>query len=61
MHNHLEHNYFIGNKKALFYYMKRFYELNGMNVFDDLPLTFHITKGTEDEEYKRFLIDFTNF
>ena len=25
-----------------------------MNVFEDLPLTFHIIKGVDDPEYKRF-------
>ena len=45
MHNHLPQNYFIGNKKALFYNMKHFYTLCGMNVFDSIPLTFHIIRG----------------
>lgn len=33
VHNHLEQNYYIGNKKALFYYMKSYYQLKGTNVF----------------------------
>jgi len=48
MHNHLECNYYIGNKKALFYNIKRFYELQGKNPFQIIPHTFHIKKGTED-------------
>jgi hypothetical protein len=48
MHNHLEQNYFIGNKKALYYNMKKFYQLQGLNVFEALPLTFHIIKGIDD-------------
>lgn len=55
VHNHLEHNYFIGNKKALFYHMKKYYELKELNLSDALPLTFHIIKGVEDPEYRQFL------
>ncbi len=32
--------------------MKRFYDLQGKDVFDYLPLTFHITKGLDDGEFK---------
>jgi len=53
--NHLSQNFVIGNKKALLYTMKQYYESNGMNVFDNLPLSFHIAKGIEDSEYARFL------
>lgn len=49
IHNHLESNFFIGNKKALYYNMKRYYRLCRMNIFDALPLTFHISKGTDDQ------------
>ena len=55
MHNHLENNFFLGNKKALFYNLKEYYELIGENVFDYVPLTFHIKKGMKDPEYKRFI------
>lgn len=48
MHNHVEQNYSIGNKKALFYHMKKYYSLKTMNLFDALPLTFHIVKGIDD-------------
>ena len=33
MHNHLQFNHFIGNKKALFYNLKRYYDLMKKNVF----------------------------
>jgi hypothetical protein len=52
IHNHLECNYFIGNKKALFYNLRQYYTLLNKNVFDYLPLTFHIKKGVDDREYK---------
>ena len=53
--NHLSQNFVIGNKKALLYTMRNYYENIGMDVFDYLPLSFHIVKGTEDQEYSRFL------
>lgn len=54
IHNHLEQNYYIGNKKALFYNMRAYYNKMQMNIFDALPLTFHIVKGVDDPEYKLF-------
>lgn len=45
VHNHLNQNYFIGNKKSLYYHMKLFYDLQGKNIFDVLPVTFHLSKG----------------
>lgn len=55
MHNHLEANYYIGNKKALLYNLRRYLELKGEDPFTVLPLTFHVQRGTEDPEYARFL------
>ena len=48
IHNHLQCNYFLGNKKALFYSMKKYYQLKGIDPFTKIPLTFHITQGLED-------------
>jgi len=45
MQNHVSQNFVIGNKKALLYTMRQYYESNGMNVFENLPLSFHIVKG----------------
>lgn len=53
MHNHFENNEFLGNKKALYYNMKAYYEKQGKNVFDYLPVTFHV-KRYEDEAWKEF-------
>jgi tubulin polyglutamylase TTLL1 len=55
VHNHLENNFYIGNKKAIYYNLKRYLELKGEQPFGMLPLTFHITRGVEDPEYLRFL------
>ena len=49
MHNHFEHNEFLGNKKALYYGMKKYYSSVNENVFDFLPLTFHV-HSTEDSD-----------
>ena len=55
MHNHLSNNFYLGNKKALFYNLKQYYELLDKNVFTKVPLTFHIKKGFKDLQYKRFV------
>lgn len=43
--NHFECNYFLGNKKALFYSMRKYYTLLKKDPFEFIPLTFHISKG----------------
>jgi tubulin--tyrosine ligase len=58
MHNHLQCNYFLGNKKALFYTMKKYYELLNIPPFTKIPLTFHITQGMQDQEFLKFLEEF---
>ena len=45
----------VGNKKALFRTMSEYYKKEGKDVFDYLPLTFHVTTGLEDDEYLHFL------
>jgi tubulin monoglycylase TTLL3/8 len=45
----------LGNKKALFATMKKYYEVNNEQVFNYLPLTFHIETGLDDKEYFKFL------
>jgi tubulin monoglycylase TTLL3/8 len=51
MQNHLIQNYYIGNKKALFYNLRRYYEFKQENVFNIIPLTYHICKGIDDPSY----------
>lgn len=58
IHNHFCNNFLIGNKKALFQTMSQYYTKQGQEVFDYLPLTFHIKKGLEDDEYLKFLQHF---
>ena len=35
--------------------MKKYYSLSKMDLFEALPITFHIIKGIDDPEYKEFL------
>ncbi len=52
MHNHLESNYHLHNKKALFYNMMKFYQTEG--VEPAIPVTFHVQNGLRDKEFLRF-------
>lgn len=45
IHNHFVNSYLIGNKKALFQTMSDYYTKKGDDVFNYLPLTFHISNG----------------
>ncbi|OMJ89940.1 hypothetical protein SteCoe_7833 [Stentor coeruleus] len=53
MHNKIEHNFHLANKKALFYNMKSYYEILGDDVFNVLPLTFHV-KSNDDPVFLDF-------
>ena len=52
--NHMENNFHLSNKKALFYNMKVYYESLGQDPFGKLPLSFHSKEGLADKEYARF-------
>lgn len=41
--------------------MKKYYDFINQNVFDVLPLTFHITKGVEDSKFTDFLETYKKF
>jgi len=45
IHNHVGNNFHIANKSALYYNMKAYYSSKGDDVFNHLPLTFHIRYG----------------
>jgi hypothetical protein len=34
--------------------MKNYYEAMGQDVFDNLPVTFHIKNGIDDPEFQKF-------
>ena len=61
LHNHLESNFYIGNKKALFYNISNYLVANEIDPFCVIPLTFHIVKGIEDPEYQSFLEYYEKF
>ena len=42
MHNHVENNWNLSNKKALFMNMKNYFTAKKVNPFDYIPMTFHI-------------------
>jgi tubulin polyglutamylase TTLL1 len=53
MQNKLEYHYNLSDKKSLYCNMKIYYERSGRNVFENLPLTFHISGDLKDvEEFK---------
>jgi hypothetical protein len=55
VHNHFCNNFLIGNKKALFQIMSEYYTSRGIDVFERLPLTFHVKNGLEDDQFLKFL------
>ena len=55
IHNHMSQNFVIGNKKALLYTMRQYYQNNGDSVFQYLPLSFHVCRGVDDNDFTRFL------
>jgi hypothetical protein len=44
----------MANKKALLLNMRNYYDALGQDVFDNLPVTFHIKNGLDDPEFTRF-------
>jgi len=54
VYNKIEDNFHLNNKKALFLNMKNYYDSLDQDVFDNLPVTFHVKNGLEDPEFHRF-------
>ena len=54
LHNKLENNQVISNKKDLFLTLKSFYDTRETKLFTIIPLTFHISQGPQDIEFQRF-------
>ena len=61
MHNKIEYNQHLSNKKGLFRSLKSYYSAIGKNIFDYVPLTFHVIKGEEDPEFLKFQEEFNVF
>ncbi|CAD8118984.1 unnamed protein product [Paramecium sonneborni] len=54
MHNHMQDNWHLGNKKALFYNMRNYFKIIKEDYTKYIPITFHIQKGMTDPEYFKF-------
>lgn len=54
LHNKLEKNFHLSNKKAMFFNLRRYYEVTNRDPFEYLPLTYHVRNGTDDQEYLKF-------
>ena len=61
MHNKLEFNNFISNKKSLYLTLKDYYNTTQTDIFSIVPVTFQITFKTEDPEYQKFSGKFQEF
>lgn len=61
MHNKLEFNNHISNKKSLFLTMKDFYTTSQVDVFSKVPLTFNISQKFEDPEFHHFRLKHQEF
>ena len=64
MHNHLENNWNLSNKKALFMNLKvkipliqNYFKAKNINPFEYIPITFHVEK-VGDKEYENFIEEF---
>lgn len=54
LYNKLEDNFHLSNKKAMFLNIRLYYEAMGRDVFNAVPMTFHVKEGLEDPEFQRF-------
>ena len=55
IYSHLEFSFNLGDKKYLFNNLKEYFENINDDVFNYIPLTFHIKEGIKDEEYQKFI------
>ncbi|OMJ85267.1 hypothetical protein SteCoe_13426 [Stentor coeruleus] len=61
LHNKIEFNHYLSNKKDLFLTMKAYYNSIGVDVFEKVPLTFHVSQGEIDPEFLAFNEKFSEF
>jgi hypothetical protein len=54
LYNKIEDNFHMNNKKALFMNFKNYYEALGLDVFDFIPLTFHLKNVQDDPQFQKF-------
>ena len=54
LYNKIEDNFHMNNKKALYLNLKNYYEALDQDVFNVVPLTFHVKNGLADPEFAQF-------
>ena len=60
MHNKIEFNQHLTNKKGLYLSLKSYCEALELNLFDFVPLTFHIKMGEKDPQFLKFVEEFNS-
>ena len=60
MHNKIEFNQHLTNKKGLYLSLKSYCEALDLNLFDFVPLTFHIKMGDKDPQFLKFVEEFNS-
>ena len=60
MHNKIEFNQHLTNKKGLYLSLKSYCEALDLNLFDFVPLTFHIKMGDKDPQFLKFIEEFNS-
>ena len=58
LYNKLEFNQHLSNKKGLFKSLKKYYQVLGKNVFDYIPITFHVKNTENDLDFEEFVESF---
>ncbi|OMJ85700.1 hypothetical protein SteCoe_12889 [Stentor coeruleus] len=53
--NKLEKNQHICSKKLMFYNLRNFYTKKGKNIFDVVPVTFHVKSTGKDKNFLEFM------
>lgn len=52
--NHIECHYHLSNKKALFLNMRLYYDALNEDMFQYMPVTFHLKEGADSKEWDKF-------
>ncbi|OMJ86589.1 hypothetical protein SteCoe_11875 [Stentor coeruleus] len=60
MHNKIEFNQHLTNKKGLYQSLKNYCQALNLDILDFVPLTFHVTLGEKDPEFAKFTEAFNN-
>jgi tubulin polyglutamylase TTLL1 len=58
IYNKLEFNQHLSNKKGLFKSLQKYCKSVNKNIFEYIPMTFHIKNGEFDEEFIKFVEEF---